>query len=180
MKTLIVVDMQNDFITGPLGTPEAREIVPRVRAKIDEAVRNGNLIIYTRDSHWGNYLGTREGKKLPIVHCTYGTDGWRVPVELMPPVDYANHITVNKNTFGLYELPQKLRSNVDILEVDEIELVGVCTDICVVSNAMLLKSYFYDIVEITVDASCCAGTTPENHKAALQVMKSCQINVIGE
>lgn len=177
MKVLVVVDMQNDFINGSLGTKEAKAIVPNVKKKVEEAVQNGDPIIYTKDTHWGNYLVTKEGKKLPVEHCIHGTDGWRVPEELMPPADYAGHMTVNKFTFGHYDLPNVLRSNVDILEVEEIELVGLCTDICVVSNALLLKSYFYDTIEISVDTTCCAGVTPETHEAALKTMEMCQINV---
>lgn len=185
MKTLIVVDMQNDFITGPLGTPEARAIVPKVKAKIEESIRNGDLIIYTMDTHFENYLESKEGEILPIVHCVHGSKGWEVHSGLHAPlslfsINPQGARIIDKFTFGSKDLPNMLMEDSRMLSCNEIELVGLCTDICVVSNALILKSHFYNSTEITVDASCCAGTTPENHKAALQVMKSCHINVIGE
>jgi nicotinamidase-related amidase len=180
MKTLIVIDMQNDFITGPLGTPEAQAIVPKVKAKIEEAYRNGDLIIYTQDTHFAGYLNSREGNALPVKHCIHGTEGWKIHNELRVPIEYRNAWTICKFTFGARKLPEMIETDGVAMYCDEIEIVGVCTDICVVSNALLLKAHLYEAMNITVDASCCAGTTPENHKAALQVMKCCQINVIGE
>lgn len=184
MKTLIVVDMQNDFIDGALGTKEAQAIVPNVNKKIEAAIQNGDMIIYTRDTHFENYLNTREGKKLPIEHCIYGTNGWNIPDELFPRADYENMCILAKYTFGSRELPIMLRKmfieDEKMFNCNEIELIGLCTDICVVSNALLLKAEFYNELEITVDASCCAGVTPESHNAALLTMKMCQINVIGE
>lgn len=180
MKVLVVVDMQNDFITGPLGTKEAQAIVPRVKAKIDEAVKNGDFIIYTRDTHFENYLDTIEGKKLPVKHCICATEGWQIPDELMPPADYPNYLVREKYTFGDYFLPKHFYQDVlncDISNVEEIELVGLCTDICVVTNALLFKTYFYHFYEISVDATCCAGVTPESHAAAIKTMEMCQINV---
>lgn len=166
MKTLIVIDMQNDFVTGPLGTPEAQAIVSNVKKKINEYIARGDEVIFTRDTHAaGSYLKTNEGRHLPIKHCIYGTDGWKIVDELDRPG--CKH--VDKPTFGWTYWPNHL--------FEEIEIVGVCTDICVVSNALILKAEFSE-VEITVNANCCAGTTPEKHEAALQVMKSCQINVI--
>ena len=172
MKTLIVIDMQNDFITGPLGTPEAKAIVPKVKKKIADYRANGDRIIFTRDTHFKNYLDTLEGKHLPVEHCICGSEGWQVPSDLMSYED----IRVNKYSFG-YDCWSE--GNYTFEDCESIELVGVCTDICVVSNALILKAE-YPYIEITVDASCCAGTTPENHKAALQVMKCCHINVVGE
>lgn len=178
MKVLVVVDMQNDFITGSLGTKEAQAIVPNVKKKIDEAVANGDLIIFTRDTHWSDYLSTQEGEKLPVEHCVENTDGWQIHEELIP--DNYNFMMIrNKYTFGDIDLPRNLA---DVIyhfadDIAEIELVGLCTDICVVSNAMLLKSYFYEGYEISVDATCCAGVTPETHEAALKTMEMCQINV---
>lgn len=169
MKTLIVVDMQNDFVTGPLGTKEAQAIVPNVKKKIEEYVLNGDQIIFTRDTHFDNYLETNEGKHLPVPHCIFGTDGWKVIDGLEPekyPIRY-----INKEAFGWNRWFEK--------NFEEIELIGVCTDICVISNALILKANFPE-VPITVDAKCCAGVTPESHKAALEVMKMCQINVIEE
>lgn len=175
-KILVVVDMQNDFITGSLGTPEAQAIVPNVRKKIDEAVKNGDFIIFTRDTHFSWYLDTNEGKKLPVEHCIWGTPGWQIANELLPPVDYAYVEKVNKPTFGSLRLIKEINA-VDDGDISEIELVGLCTDICVVSNALLLKAAFYDYFEISVDATCCAGVTPETHEAALKTMEMCQINV---
>lgn len=171
MKVLVVVDMQNDFVTGSLGTKEAREIVPSVKKKIEKYFSNGEEIIFTRDTHYSNYLDTQEGKNLPVEHCIYGTMGWNILEGLETP----NCQYVDKNTFGWDQWKETLgKSN-----LDEVELIGVCTDICVVSNALLIKVLFPE-AKITVDASCCAGVTPEKHDAALEVMKSCQINVIGE
>lgn len=178
MKVLVVVDMQNDFITGSLGTKEAQAIVPNVKKKIDEAVKNGDLIIFTRDTHFSGYLNTNEGKKLPVEHCVKDTDGWEICDGLVP-VNYNFVAIMNKFTFGHFDLPTNLDNMICWLkdELTEIELVGLCTDICVVSNALLLKSYFYDDCEISVDATCCAGVTPETHEAALKTMEMCQINV---
>lgn len=178
MKVLVVVDMQNDFIDGSLGTPEAQAIVPNVKKKIEEAIGNDDVIVYTRDTHYPNYSQTNEGKKLPVKHCIFETDGWQIPLELLPPFTYENAEIYDKSTFGLMSLPQKIESLVKFEpEPSEIELVGLCTDICVVSNALLLKAYFYDKYEISVDATCCAGVTPETHEAALKTMEMCQINV---
>jgi nicotinamidase-related amidase len=175
MKTLIVVDMQNDFISGSLGTPEAVAIVPNVLKKLEEYFNNDNQIIYTRDTHYNNYLESLEGQKLPIKHCIHSTHGWEVSDELFEYFDdYHNVYVINKSSFGYNHW-----DHWDNEIIGDIEIVGLCTDICVVSNALILKA-IYPNKEITVDASCCAGTTPENHKAALQVMKCCQINVIGE
>lgn len=175
MKTLIVIDMQNDFIDGALGTPEAVAIVPKVKKKIEEYISRGDNVLFTKDTHYSDYLQTQEGRKLPVEHCIVGTPGWEINNELTVHArPFDNAYCVNKHTFGYdswYLWEDEL--------FGEVELVGLCTDICVVSNALILKATFPEI-EITVDASCCAGTTPENHKAALQVMKCCQINVVGE
>lgn len=169
-KTLIVIDMQNDFITGPLGTEEARAIVPKVKKKIEEYDNRGDdRIIFTKDTHESDYLETLEGKHLPIKHCIEDTHGWDLCRDLRIP---SKSYIWEKETFGYTEWPHWLVSG-------DFEIVGVCTDICVISNALILKAMFPES-EITVDASCCAGTTPENHKAALAVMKSCHINIIGE
>ena len=174
MTTLIVIDMQNDFITGPLGTPEAVKILPRVREKIAQYQRLEEPIVFTRDTHYTDYLRTLEGKRLPVKHCIFGTHGLEVESSIaIPPHDAV--VYIDKEKFGWdhwYKHWHTAGANM-------IELVGVCTDICVVSNALILKAQFPN-TEIYVDASCCAGTTPEMHKAALQVMKSCHINVINE
>ena len=177
MKILVVVDMQHDFIDGSLGTKEAQAIMPNVKKKVEEAVKNGDLIIYTRDTHFGDYLNTREGKKLPVVHCVYDTLGWQIPNELLPPSDYIPTEVIDKFTFGSLALPDFIATSELALSCNEIELVGLCTDICVVSNALLLKAHFYNNMDISVDATCCAGVTPETHEAALKTMEMCQINV---
>lgn len=169
MKTLIVVDMQNDFIDGALGTKEAVAIVPNVKKKIEEYESRGDKIIFTRDTHHDNYLKSHEGRNIPVPHCIEGTHGWEVVSE----IDRPERLHLNKLTFGY------MGWDIRLSNPSEIELVGVCTSICVVSNALILRATFPE-AEITVDASCCACVTPESHKAALQVMKSCQINVIGE
>ena len=163
-RTLIVVDMQNDFIDGCLGTAEAQSVVGNVAKKIAEYKSRGDEVIFTRDTHGENYLDTPEGKKLPVVHCVKDTDGWQISSKL----DTTDALVIDKPNFGYTEW--------GTMSFDEIELVGVCTDICVVSNALILKALFPDAV-ISVDATCCAGVTPESHNAALLTMKMCQIDV---
>jgi len=182
MKTLIVIDMQNDFITGSLGTKEAQAIVPNVKKKIDEYLERGDEVIFTRDTHDEDYLNTNEGKHLPVKHCIFGTEGWEIHHDL--DVKDCEHI--DKHTFGwqFWTSTESAYENDEddtyyFRDLEDIEIVGLCTDICVVSNALILKAN-YPWANITVDASCCASVTPEKHKAALEVMKSCQINVIGE
>lgn len=188
-KYLLVIDMQNDFIDAALGTKEAQAIVPNVKQKIEEYKARGDKIIFTRDTHQSDYLETMEGKKLPVEHCIKGTSGWEISSELDTSV--ADYI-IDKPNFGYVEWVDYLsifnviededdwtNSYLDEETPESIEIVGLCTDICVVSNALILKA-LYPEVEITVDASCCAGVTPESHKAALTTMKMCQINVIGE
>lgn len=167
-KTLIVVDMQNDFVYGSLGSEAAQAIVP----KVVEKVKNWDGgILFTKDTHFEDYLETLEGEKLPVEHCIKDTEGWEIIDELWQYITNSYQVIL-KRTFG-YEGWAVLGG------VDEIEIVGLCTDICVVSNALALRM-FYPNTKITVDASCCAGTSVEAHKAALQVMKSCQIDVVGE
>ncbi len=185
MKALIIVDMQNDFIDGALGTPEAQAIVENVVNKMRFHENTDTVVIFTKDTHFENYLETSEGEKLPIEHCIKGTPGWSITKEIHDEfkkgkyMTYSGYDVVNgrilKSTFGSFTLLETLAD----LELDEIELCGVCTDICVISNAIMIKNFFPD-VKVTVDASCCAGVTPEKHAAALEVMKSCQIDVIGE
>ena len=165
MKTLIVIDMQNDFIDGALGTAEAKSIVENVRRKIAEYADRGDRIIYTRDTHGEDYLSTPEGLKLPVEHCIRGTHGWGIADGLL--VDGAE--VIDKPAFGY--------TGWDNYDFDEVELVGLCTDICVVSNALIIKAFFPD-ADMSVDSSCCAGVTPESHAAALQTMQMCQINVM--
>ena len=166
-KTLIVIDMQNDFVTDVLGTPEAVAILPRVKAKIQAARAAGDEIIFTRDTHTESYAETQEGKRLPVPHCIKETHGW----ELVPGLWQEGERIIDKPSFGYTGWGE--------LALEAVELIGVCTDICVVSNALILKATFPEIT-VGVDASCCAGVTPESHKNALAVMKSCQVEVTGE
>ena len=166
-KCLIVVDMQNDFVDGSLGTKEAQAIVPRVREVIKEKREAGWEVIFTQDTHLQNYLETQEGKKLPVKHCIANTEGWEIVDGLAQPRDEK----ILKLTFG-YSAWE------DVLEtIDEIELIGLCTDICVVSNALILNALYPDI-PIKVDSTACAGVTPESHEAALTTMRMCQIEVL--
>ena len=169
-KVLIVVDVQNDFVTGSLGTPEAQAVVPNIVKKVEEYRERNDAIIFTADTHYDNYLETLEGKRLPVPHCINGTSGHDIIPELNVNPSMMEKI-YPKETFG-----HKWDKYPWICFYD-VEIIGVCTDICVVTNALILKTYNPDI-EITVDASCCAGSTPEKHEAALDVMESCQINVI--
>jgi len=164
-KTLIVVDMQKDFIDGSLGTKEAVAIVDNVKKKIKEYQENGDEIIFTRDTHQIDYLNTNEGKHLPVEHCIEGTEGWKIEAELEVP----GAIYIDKPTFGYLKWNE--------YNLEEVELVGLCTDICVVSNALIIKA-LYPEIKVTVDSSCCAGVTPASHAAALMTMKMCQIEVI--
>lgn len=166
-KTLIVVDMQNDFIDGSLGTREAQAIVGKVKDKIKSYQENHGEIIFTRDTHTKDYLNTNEGKHLPVEHCIAGTEGWRIADGL----EIADAVYIDKPTFGYMDWKH--------YNLEEVEIIGLCTDICVVSNALIIKATYPEI-NVTVDASCCAGVTPETHKAALDTMKMCQVNVIGE
>lgn len=176
-KVLIVVDMQNDFVTGSLGTKEAVAIVDNVVNKINEF--DGEIIV-TYDTHFNNYMETREGKYLPVPHCIKDTEGWQLNDEVQKALDARERYTIiHKPTFGSTELVDIIREYWDGENNIEVTLIGLCTDICVVSNAMLLKAN-YPEMNIVVDASCCAGVTVESHNAALTTMKMCQINVIGE
>lgn len=174
-KILVVVDMQNDFIDGALGTAEAVAIVPKVVEKI--AQYDPWNIYLTRDTHYENYLKTQEGRNLPVEHCIEGTHGWQICDAVAAAAEGAA-FTANKPTFGSVELASRLMVE-RATEGLEIEMVGLCTDICVISNALLLKAAMPE-VPITVDAACCAGVTPESHKNALEAMKMCQIKVINE
>lgn len=167
MKYLIVVDMQVDFITGALGSKDAEAIVPNVVEKVKNF---DGKVIFTRDTHFDNYMNTQEGEKLPVPHCIKDTDGWQICDELQP---FAETV-IDKITFGSVELPRILESFDEPIE--EIELCGLCTDICVISNAMILKASFPE-VKISVDASCSAGVTKESHLTALNAMKAVQIEI---
>lgn len=171
---LVVVDMQKDFVDGALGSSEAQAIVDNVVNKINEF--DGEIIV-TYDTHQENYMETREGKHLPVPHCIEGTNGWSLNEKVEKAILGKGVTRIEKSTFGSVKLVGIL-SDIDEKNT-EVTLIGLCTDICVVSNAMLLKAN-YPEMDIIVDASCCAGVTPESHKAALTTMKMCQINVINE
>ena len=170
-KVLVIIDMQNDFIDGPLGNDECKQAVPAV---ID-AVNNGGYtdVILTRDTHGDNYLNTQEGRKLSVVHCIKGTDGWQINEKVKTALKDA--VVIDKPTFGSKILAEEITK---IAEKEDITvtLVGLCTDICVVSNAILIKAYLPEI-PVKVIASCCAGVTPESHEAALATMRMCQVQV---
>ncbi len=176
MKALIVVDMQNDFVTGSLGSAQAQAIVGRVGRKAAEFEKRGDIVVFTRDAHGSDYLGTFEGVHLPVEHCIQGTPGFEIVDELLPLAEKASAV-VDKPTFGSFELLDFLAPRVERGEVEEIELCGLCTDICVVANAILLRTRFHEM-PIKVDASCCAGVTEQSHECALRTMESCQIQVI--
>ena len=165
MKTLLVIDMQNDFIDGSLGTAEAPLIVDNVKKKIETYLEAGEQVIFTRDTHHDNYLETNEGKHLPVVHCIEGTEGWKIRDGLSTD----GCAIIDKPSFGFTGWGE--------YDFEEVELVGLCTDICVVSNALIIKALFPDI-KVSVDSKCCAGVTPESHEAALTTMKMCQIEVM--
>ena len=168
-KLLIVIDMQNDFIDGALGTPEAEAIVDAVKDKIRSYPPAD--VFATMDTHGPEYLSTQEGRFLPVEHCIRGTDGWEIRPDIAELLTEAT--IFEKPTFGSTQMAGAIR---DLPDVEEVEMIGLCTDICVVSNALLLKAYMPEL-RISVDAACCAGVTPEKHLAALETMRSCQIEV---
>ena len=172
-KILIVVDMQNDFIDGALGTKEAVSIVPKVEEKIRSFE---GKVLFTRDTHEENYMQTQEGRLLPVPHCIKGSDGWQIRPELEA---LRKEAAIDKPTFGSTALGQLLKEENETNPIKEITLIGLCTDICVISNALLIKAFLPE-TPIKVDASCCAGVTPQSHSNALSAMKSCQIEVINE
>ncbi len=177
-KILVVIDMQNDFIDGALGTKEAAAIVPAVRAKILAARDEGTALFATMDTHADNYLETSEGQMLPVPHCIKGTDGWQIHPEIAELLTDA--VILEKPTFGCLRLPYEIAALMDENHAREedtvIEIVGLCTDICVASNALILKAHFHE-ADIRLDSACCAGVTVEKHQAALETMRSCQIIV---
>ncbi len=173
MHVLIVVDMQNDFIDGALGTAEAVAIVPNVVKKIRDF---DGIVLATKDTHGEDYLSTQEGKNLPVVHCVKGTEGW----ELNPSVaELIDEPAIEKPAFGSVRLGEVLVALSRKAPVEDITLIGLCTDICVISNAMIAKAYLPE-VPVIVDASCCAGVTPASHNNALEAMKVCQIQVVNQ
>lgn len=174
-RYLIVIDMQNDFIDGALGTKEAQEILPKVIEKV-QSFRGP--VMFTRDTHDDYYLETQEGRKLPVIHCQEGSDGWQLQKDLDEYAREHHSLIFNKETFGSANLAGCLAGIARNVPIDEVELVGVCTDICVISNALLIKAAVPE-TRIIVDASCCAGVTPESHLTALKAMQACQIEIEG-
>ena len=177
MEILVVVDMQKDFVDGALGTKEACAIVPYVKARIDEAVAKGENLLFTRDTHEENYMETQEGRRLPVPHCIRGTAGWEIVEELRAYTEKTQ--PVDKPTFGSVDLCSALQIVNEKVPVEKVTLIGLCTDICVISNAMLVKAFLPETT-VVVDAKCCAGVTPESHKNALAAMKMCQITIENE
>ncbi len=173
MKALVVVDMQNDFVTGSLGTKEAGAVLPRMEAKV-EGFRG--LLFATRDTHGEDYLQTREGRLLPVAHCIAGTPGWELAGRLQALLEAGGAEFFDKPAFGSLALARRLAELAGQGKIEEVELAGLCTDICVVSNALLIKAFLPE-VPVAVDALACAGTSPARHGEALDVMESCQIAV---
>lgn len=183
MKALCLIDLQNDFLSldGILSTPEAEKIIPDVCKLIKNRAYNDTVLITTQDTHYeNNYLDTLEGMHQPFKHCLAGTQGWEINYDVTRAIDsvarqYASVINIDKETFGSFDLMEAIDNYTD--ELEEIIFAGVCTDICLIANMVLAKSYFPE-VPITVVERCCAGSTPERHAAAIEVMKSLQIHVI--
>ncbi|MCI9476919.1 isochorismatase family cysteine hydrolase [Anaerovoracaceae bacterium 41-7] len=173
-KILLVIDMQKDFVTGALANQEAQQIIENIKKKIESYKERGLPVFFTRDTHGEDYLNTQEGRLLPVPHCIKGSDGWQIIDELADYVAEGN--TLDKPSFGCLDLPKWLCDKLAGASPAEIELCGVCTDICVISNGMILKAA-YPETPITVEGSCCAGVTPESHNNALEAMKMCQILV---
>jgi len=178
LNILVVIDMQNDFIDGALGTKEAVTIIPNVIRKIENFT--GEIFV-TKDTHQDEYLNTSEGKKLPVIHCIKDTKGWELNGEIEKALSDREVKVFQKPTFGSVELAEYIKELADSKNIDasemKIELIGVCTDICVISNSLLLKAYFPE-ANIIVDSDCCAGVIPDTHNNALEAMKMCQIEVL--
>ena len=172
-KALLVIDMQVDFVTGALANEEAQKIIGRIREKIETYRQAGYPVFFTRDTHGENYMETQEGRLLPVPHCIKGSEGWQIVEELRDCAEEED--ILDKPAFGCLELPKWLLDKLGQAP-DEIELVGVCTDICVISNAMILKAAFPETT-VKVDGSCCAGVSPQSHETALSAMKACQVAV---
>ena len=168
-KALVVIDMQKDFVTGVLGTAESQAILPAVVSRIEEGRENGETILFTRDTHGENYSCTQEGKKLPVPHCIKDSEGWQICDGLYQSGD----LVFDKPVFGSLELAKYLQEQ----NFDIVEFIGVCTDICVVSNVLLTKATCFN-TEVYVRANCCAGVTVEKHECALETMRSCQVTVL--
>ena len=178
MNILIVVDMQKDFVDGALGTAEAVAIVPSVVEKIRQYRAAGDVVIATRDTHTKDYLSTQEGKYLPVVHCVRSTPGWQLDAAVQEALG-GDAVIIDKPTFGSTELAERIgRYTAEYGEENvRVELIGLCTDICVVSNALLLKAHYHEM-PLSLDPKCCAGVTPQKHDAAIETMRSCQIEIL--
>ncbi len=174
MKYLVVIDVQNDFVDGSLGTKEAQAMLPNLLQKVDSFE---GTVWMTKDTHPENYLETQEGQNLPVKHCIKGTNGWEFPEVLADLQKVKTAVVYEKPTFGSVQMTEDFKKLYEDGQVDSIELVGLCTDICVISNALMLKAAMPEL-PIYVDPACCAGVTPEKHDAALEVMRSCQIKLI--
>lgn len=183
MKVLLIVDMQNDFIDGSLCTEEAKEILPNVIQRIRTS--EDDIVLFTQDTHGDDYLDTQEGRKLPIKHCIKDTHGWQIHPDLLAAwralddtmiIEELVDNALTKNTFGSKDLISLLTELSKDNEISEVEICGLCTDICVISNAFLIKAYFPETI-IKVNPTCCAGTTPENHETALKAMRNCQVEI---
>ncbi len=172
-KFLVVVDMQKDFVDGALGTKEACAIIPAAVKKI--AQFDGEIFV-TYDTHFDDYMDTAEGRKLPVPHCIKGSEGWQLNKDIAAALKEKKFTPVEKYTFGSVKLPDLIKKTAGTEEFS-VELIGLCTDICVISNALLLKANFPE-ADIAVDEKCCAGVTPEKHDAAVETMKSCQIDIL--
>lgn len=172
-KVLIVIDMQNDFVTGTLANEEAQKIVAAIETKIQSCQNDAHPVFFTRDTHGDDYMQTQEGALLPVIHCLKGSEGWQIIDQLKPYVE--KDAVLDKPSFGCLELPRWLERKLGE-KPKEVELCGVCTDICVISNAIILKAAFPE-TKVTVSGDCCAGVTPQSHRNALEAMKACQIIV---
>ena len=188
-KILVVVDMQEDFTRGALRNEEGIRIIPKVAQKIKKARAEGTTVIFTRDTHTDTYMNTEEGRNLPVPHCIINTEGWEIVPELAPGRERAadggssadipadGDYVINKVTFGSVELGETLRRMNEEEPIAEVEMVGLCTDICVISNALLTKAFLPD-AHVKVDAACCAGVTPESHETALRAMQACHVEIV--
>lgn len=174
-KIVVIVDMQNDFISGSLGTPEAQAVLPRIVDKIEHEDED-TTFIFTKDTHHEDYLNTPEGKKLPVKHCIKNTEGWEIP-DCLTQFFYHSPYVIEKPTFGSVELMEDLDRMIEVIDDVEIEFCGLCTDICVVSNVLMAKTWFPE-AKITVNSKLCAGVTPASHNNALEAMKMCQIDIV--
>ncbi len=169
-KAIIVIDMQNDFVFGELSTDEGRNIIPRLVEKLEKVVSEKSAdLIFTQDTHKDDYLSTQEGRNLPITHCIKNSEGWEIISDLKRFTTYAKAV-IEKKTFGSTRLPSLIKP------YKEVEFVGLCTDICIISNALLVKAFYPELI-VSVDSKCCAGTTPEAHDIALTAMKNCQCKI---